>query len=94
MRGMWTKLHSEEIHNIVRMLTVRRVRWVGFVARMGKNRAAESCGRKARTTGNQVAFDGMILKGWEYLNRIYQFQNCDQWRAIVIKVTNRRVPEK
>jgi len=62
-------LHSEEIHNIVRMIIVRRVRWVGFVARMGKSRAAESFGRKARTNGNQVAFDGMIL------NRMSQRHN-------------------
>jgi hypothetical protein len=39
--GGWRKLHNGELHNlysspsIVRMIKSRRMRWVGYVARMG-----------------------------------------------------------
>jgi hypothetical protein len=57
----WTELHNEKIHNVARMIRVRRLKWMGFVTGGGKRRAAERFGRKARTNGNQVAFDGIIL---------------------------------
>jgi hypothetical protein len=44
VRGGWTKLHNEELHNlyfspnIIRMIKSRRIRWTGHVARMGKKR--------------------------------------------------------
>jgi hypothetical protein len=40
--GGWRKLHNEELHNmysplnIVRVVNLRRIRWVRRVARMGK----------------------------------------------------------
>jgi hypothetical protein len=40
----WRKLHNEEVHNlysspsIIRKIKSKRMRWVGHVARMGKNR--------------------------------------------------------
>ena len=42
--GKWRKLHNEELsdlyslHNIVRVLKSRRMRWAGHVARMGEGR--------------------------------------------------------
>jgi hypothetical protein len=42
--GEWRKLHNEELHdpycspNIVRVLKSRRIRWVGYVARIGEKR--------------------------------------------------------
>jgi hypothetical protein len=42
--GSWRKLHNDELHslysspNIVRVITSRRMRWVGHVARMGEGR--------------------------------------------------------
>jgi hypothetical protein len=45
IRG-WRKLHNEELHNlycspsIIRIIKLRRVRWAGHVARMGKKRNA------------------------------------------------------
>jgi hypothetical protein len=42
--GMWRKLHNEKLQDlyssptIVRVITSRRMRWVGHVARMGKGR--------------------------------------------------------
>jgi hypothetical protein len=45
LRG-WRKLHNEELHNlyscpsIIRMIESRRMRWAGYVARMGEKRNA------------------------------------------------------
>jgi hypothetical protein len=44
MTGKWRKLHNEELNdlyslpNIVRVVKLRRMRWAGHVARMGKDR--------------------------------------------------------
>jgi hypothetical protein len=46
MKGGWRKLHIEELHNlysspsIIRMMTLRIMRWAGYVARMGEKRNA------------------------------------------------------
>jgi hypothetical protein len=42
--GGWRKLHNEELHNlysspsIIRIIKSRRMRWAGYVARMGEKR--------------------------------------------------------
>jgi hypothetical protein len=42
--GEWRKLHNEELHDlysspsIIRIITPRRMRWAGYVARMGEKR--------------------------------------------------------
>jgi hypothetical protein len=44
VRGLWRKLHSEELHNlysspdIIRQIEWRRMRWAGHVARVGEGR--------------------------------------------------------
>jgi hypothetical protein len=44
--GGWRKLHNEELHNlysspsIIRMFKSRKMKWAGYVARMGKKRNA------------------------------------------------------
>jgi hypothetical protein len=49
----WRKLHSEELNdlycspNIFRVIKLRRIRWVGHVARMrGEERCIWGCGRE------------------------------------------------
>jgi hypothetical protein len=42
LTGGWRKLHNEELHNlysspsIIRMIKLRRMRWAGHIARMGR----------------------------------------------------------
>jgi hypothetical protein len=42
--GEWRKMHNEELHNlysspdIIRQVKSRRMRWAGYVARMGEER--------------------------------------------------------
>jgi hypothetical protein len=44
--GGWRKLHNEELNNlyfspcIIRIIKSRRMRWMGYVARMGEKRNA------------------------------------------------------
>jgi hypothetical protein len=44
--GDWRKLHNEELHKLysspilIRMIKPRRIRWAGYVARMGETRNA------------------------------------------------------
>jgi hypothetical protein len=44
--GGWRKLHNEELHNlysspsIIRVIESRRMRWVGYAARIGERRNA------------------------------------------------------
>jgi hypothetical protein len=46
--GGWRKLHNEELHglysspSIVRVIKARRMRWVGYVVRMGEVRGAHN----------------------------------------------------
>jgi hypothetical protein len=46
MKGGWRKLHNVELHSlysstsIIRMITSRRMKWTGHVARMGEKRNA------------------------------------------------------
>jgi hypothetical protein len=59
--GSWRKLHNDELHglnsspNIVRVIKSRRMRWAGYVARMGKGRGVygdfDKEARKEKTTG-------------------------------------------
>ena len=50
--GEWRKLHNDELNdlycsiNIVRVINTRRMRWVGYVARVGggEGKCLQGCG--------------------------------------------------
>jgi hypothetical protein len=47
--GVWRKLHNEELHdlyspNFVRVIKSRRIRWVGYEARVGRERRVQGFG--------------------------------------------------
>jgi hypothetical protein len=106
--GEWRKLHNEDLnglyslHNIVRVIKSRRLRWVGHVARMGDGRGVyrvlvgkpegkRPLGRPRRRCEDNVRMDlqevGCGCKDW-----IWLAQDRDTWRALVSAVRNLRVP--
>jgi hypothetical protein len=46
VKGSWNKLHDEELHNlysssnIIKVIKLRSIKWVGYAARMGEMRNA------------------------------------------------------
>jgi hypothetical protein len=71
--GEWRRLHSEELNNvysspnIIRVIKSRRMRWAGYVARMGEKRGAYRiwCGdlREGDHSGDP-GVDGRIILKW------------------------------
>jgi hypothetical protein len=76
--GGWRELHNEELHNlyfspsIFRMTKSRRMRWAGYVARMGAKRSAYRIlvgkpegkeGRPRCRWADNIKMDGMVWTG-------------------------------
>jgi hypothetical protein len=106
--GGWRKLHNEELHNmysspsIIRMIKSMRMRWAGHVARMGEKRNAyrvmtrkpkkkRPLGRPRRRWVDNIKMDLSEI-GWGGMEWIDLAQDRDQWRALVNKEMNFRVP--
>jgi len=105
--GEWRKLHNEELRdlyslpNIVRVVKLRRMRWVGHVARMGEERGVHRVlvgkpagkrplGRPRRRWEDNIKMDLWEVGGvgdWMGLA-----QDRDRWRALVNMVMSLRVP--
>jgi hypothetical protein len=106
--GEWRKLHNEELNdlyslpNIVWVVKLRRMRWAGHVARMGKDRGVHrvlvgkpkgkrAVGRPRRRWEGNIKMDLQEIGGghgdWMELA-----QDRDRWRALVGTVRNFRGP--
>jgi hypothetical protein len=106
--GEWRKLHNEEMNglysspNIVRVIKSRRLRWAGYVARMGEGRGVyrglvgkpegkRPLGRPRRRWVDNVRMDLQEVRcGCE--DWIGLAQDRDTWRALVSALRNLRVP--
>jgi hypothetical protein len=106
--GEWRKLHNEDLNdlyslpNIVRVIKLRRMRWVGHVGCMGEERGVHRVlvgkpegkrplGRPRHRRENNIKMDLQEVGGghgdWMDLA-----QDRDRWRALVSTVKNLRVP--
>jgi hypothetical protein len=108
MTGEWRKLHNEELRdlysspNIMRIIKLRRMRWVGHVARMGEKRTSyrllvgkpdgmKPLGRPRRRWVDNIRLDlGEV--GWGDVDWIGLAKERNRWRALVNSVLNLLVP--
>jgi hypothetical protein len=105
--GEWSKLHSEELHNlystpdIIRQMKTRRMRWAGHVARMGEERKLFKV-LVGKPEGKSPL--GRPRRWWEVgvkmdlrqivlglVDWIRLAQDRDRWQAVVSAVMNLRV---
>jgi transcription termination factor 2 len=106
--GEWRKLYNEELNdlyslpNIVRVVTSRRMRWAGHVARMeegrvvhrvlvGKPEKTRPLGRPRRRWEDNIKRDLQEVGG-DCGDWMEWAQDKDRWRAFVSTVMNFRVP--
>jgi len=108
--GEWRRLHNEELNdlycspNIVRVIKWRRMRWAGYVARMGEERGVYRVsvgkpegkiplGRPRRRWVDNIRMDLQEVGIWiyGYMDWIGLAQDRDSWRTVVSAVMNLRV---
>jgi hypothetical protein len=88
--------------SIIKMITSRRMRWAGHVARMGAKRneyrilvgnpeGKKPLGRPRHRWVDNIKID-LKERGWDGMVWINLTQDRDQWRALVNAVMNLRVP--
>jgi len=102
--GDWRRLHNEELNdlnsspNIVRVITSRRMRWAGHVARMGeetgmyrillgKPDGRRPLGRPRRRWVDNIRMDLQEV-GCGYMDWIGRAQDRDRWQTLVSAVMN------
>jgi len=108
LTGEWRRLHNEELNdlysspNIVRVIKSRRMRWAGYMERMGEERGVYRVlmgkpegkrppGRSRRRWVDNIRL-GLQQVGCGYLDWIGLVQDRDRWRTLVSVVMNLRVP--
>jgi hypothetical protein len=107
IRG-WRKLHNQEVYNLyflprIRMIKSRRIRWAGYVARMGEKRNAyrifvgkperkSPLGRSRYRWEDNIKMD-LGEMGWDGMAWIDLAQDRFQWRALVNMVLNLQVSQ-
>jgi hypothetical protein len=105
----WKKLHNEELRDlysspsIIRIIRLRRMRWVGHVTQMGEKRntyrllvgkreGKRPLGRPRRRSVDNIRMDLGEME-WGDLDWIGLAQDRNRWRALVNSVSNLRVPK-
>jgi hypothetical protein len=105
--GGWRKLHNEELRDlysspsIIRIIKSKRMRWVGYVAKMGKKintykllvgkpKGKRPLGRPRRRWVDNIKMD-LLETGWGSVGWIGLTQDRHKWRALVNAVMNLRV---
>jgi hypothetical protein len=108
MTGEWRKLHNVELRDlysspsIIGLIKLRRMRWVGHVARMGKKQNAyrllvgrpegkRPLGRPRRRWVDNVRMDLREVR-WGHVDWIGLAQDRNRWRALVNSILNLWVP--
>jgi hypothetical protein len=108
MTDGWRKLHNVELHNfyfspsVIRMIKLRRMRWAGYMTRMGERRNAyrilvgkpegkRPLGKPRREWLDNIKMD-LREVGWDVMDLVDQAQNRDQWRALMSTVIILQVP--
>ena len=108
VKGEWRRLHNEELNdlytspNIVRVKISRRMRWAGYVARMGEERGVyrvlvgkpegkRPMGRPSCRWVDNIRTDLQEV-GFGYVDWIDLVQDRGRWRKLVSAVMNLRVP--
>jgi hypothetical protein len=106
--GGWRKLHNEELHNLysspskIIIIKLRRMRWVGHVARMGEKRnvyrllvgkpeGSRPLGRPRRRWIDNIKMDLLEVR-LNVVDWIGLAQDRYRWKALVNAVMNLRVP--
>ena len=106
--GEWRRIHNEKLNdlycspNIVRVITWRRMRWAGHVARMGEERGVyrvlvgkpegrRPLGRPRRRWVDNIRMDLQEV-GCGHMDWIGLALDTDRWRTLVSAVMNLRVP--
>jgi hypothetical protein len=104
----WRRLYNEELNdlysspNIVRVIKSRRMRWAGYVARMGEERGVYRVlvgkpegkgplGRHRHRWKDNIRTDLQEVE-CGYIDWIGLAQDRDRWRTLVSAVMNLRVP--
>jgi hypothetical protein len=81
--------------NIIRVITSRRMRWDGHIARMIEmRRAYKIFNLKGRDHSEDIGVDGTNLREimWKGMDWVHVFEDRDLWRAHMITVMNLRIP--
>jgi hypothetical protein len=104
----WRKLHNEEFRDlyssssIIRIITSRRMKWAGHVARLAEKRNAYSLlverleGTRPLARPRRRRVDNIRMHlgdaGWGEVDWIGLAQDKNRWRALVNSILNVRVP--